>query len=226
MKASKLVEEFGGTYSKALGIDLASGKVTEIYKWFIASILFGARISEAIAINTYREFEKAGIVSPQKVLDAGWNKLVKILDRGGYVRYDFKTATKFLEVNDTLMQQYQGDLNALHHSAKDSSDLELRLKSLGKGIGEVTANIFLRELRGIWRKAAPLPSEPVIHAANELGVLPENIKDGTRILEKLVSAWRADGMKLKEFSDFEAALVRYGKVLRRKSRAVRAHGTD
>jgi hypothetical protein len=30
------------------------------------------------------------------------------------------------------------------------------LKALGKGIGDVTANIFLRELRSIWSKAEPL----------------------------------------------------------------------
>lgn len=218
MPARELVEQFGGCYSKELGIDLASRKSAEIYKWFVAAVLFGARISESIAIRTYREFEKAGMLAPRKMLDAGWDKLVEIIDRGGYARYDFKTATKLLDVNRTLMQQYQGDLTALHQCSRDSSDLEQRLKGLGKGIGDVTVNIFLRELRGIWRKAVPLPSQLTIDAANELGILPKKIKDRNRMLDIFMETWRAEGMTSREFPDFEAALVRYGKALRKTHR--------
>jgi hypothetical protein len=214
-RAKDLVEQFGGCYSSELGIDLASGKSAEVYKWFLAAVLFGARISETIAVRTYREFEKAGILSPQNIIDAGWDKLVKILDRGGYARYDFKTATKLLDVNRMLVQQYKGDLISLYESSRDSSDLEQRVKALGKGIGEVTVNIFLRELRGVWRKAVPFPSQLVIDAAHELGILPRKIKDKSRMLEVIMDAWRAEGMKAREFPHFEAALVRYGIALRR-----------
>ncbi|HTN66139.1 MAG TPA: hypothetical protein VL051_08155 [Burkholderiaceae bacterium] len=165
MRAAEVVEQFGSSYAAQLGIDIGSGRSAEIYKWFLAAVLFGARISEASAIHTYREFERAGVLSSRKILDAGWDKLVAILDRGGYTRYDFKTATKLMNVNRALMEQYGGDLNALHQRSKDASDLEKRLKRLGKGIGGVTVNIFLRELRGIWSKAAPLPS------AREVGML-------------------------------------------------------
>ena len=60
-KISKLLEQFP-LYSEDLGIDLAtpSGR----FRWFVASILFGARISEQIAANTYRCLEAAGIVGP------------------------------------------------------------------------------------------------------------------------------------------------------------------
>jgi len=65
-------------YSEDLGIDLStpSGR----FRWFVASILFGARISEQIAANTYRCFEAAGIVdAPDKIIGAGWDRLVEIL---------------------------------------------------------------------------------------------------------------------------------------------------
>lgn len=215
MCVRELVERFGGRYSSELGIDLARGDPAEIYKWFLASILFGARISETLAIRTYHEFERAGLLSPHKILEAGWDKLVKILDRGGYTRYDFKTATKLLNVNRALIDQYTGDLTVLYSCSKDASDLEQRLKGLGKGIGEVTVGIFLRELRAVWRRAASLPSPPVIDAARKLGVLPKNIKDPDRALDLLMEAWRKEGMKAKEFPDFEAALVRYGKAMRK-----------
>lgn len=209
MQPSQLVAQVGGAYSRELGIDLSSGKAAEVYKWFLASILFGARISETIAEKTYREFAHAHLLAPKKIADAGWDRLVEVLDHGGYARYNFKTATKLLDVNRHLLEEYKGDLNALHAAAADEDDLERRLKGLGKGIGEVTANIFLRELRGVWTKAAPLPPERVVRTARELHFIPRGMRNGMHALEALQEAWRADGQKAEAFVNFEAALVRY-----------------
>ncbi|MEA1964803.1 MAG: hypothetical protein U9O41_06720, partial [Candidatus Aerophobetes bacterium] len=92
----KLMERGSEKFSSSLKINLHSLKEGEIFKWFLASILFGTRISEIITINTYKEFEKEKVLSLEKILETGWDGLVKILDEGGYVRYDFKTATKLL----------------------------------------------------------------------------------------------------------------------------------
>ena len=217
MHARDLVAKYGGQYSHALGIDLASGKSTEIYKWFLAAILFGARISEKIAVNTYHEFEVAGVLTPQTVMDTGWDGLVEILDRGGYVRYDYKTATKLLEVNKALTESYAGNLNKLHAMAKDSADLEEKIKGLGKGIGEITVNIFLREMRDIWLRAVPLPSELVIAAARDLRFIPGDMEDKLQILKRLQTRWQKEGEGALVFADFEAALVKYGKIIRKKT---------
>lgn len=222
MHPSKLVEQVGGSYASQLGINLCRGDSAEIHKWFIAAVLFGARISEKIAAKAYREFEKAGVLSPHRIVDAGWDKLVAMLDRGGYARYDFKTATKLLDISRTLIRQYSGDLNLLHGSAADAVDLEQRIKNLGKGIGDITVNIFLRELRGIWPKAEPPPSERVLVAAYALGFLPTGLHDPARIVQALKDAWRADGMQPGDFAEFEAALVRYEAQLRRRTR----HGRE
>lgn len=209
MLPSQLVAQVGGAYSRELGIDLPSGKPGETFKWFLASILFGARISETLAERTYHEFEREHLLAPKRILDAGWDRLVEVLDHGGYTRYDFKTATKLLDVNHALVQEYKGDLNTLHAAAADPADLERRIRSLGKGIGEVTANIFLRELRGVWPLARPLLSERAIQAARALHFIPAGMHDRKRILEKLEETWHAEGMAQKTFVDFEAALVRY-----------------
>lgn len=210
MRPSTLVKETGGRYARDLGIDLSRGTSAEIYKWFLASILFGTRISGTIAEKAYREFERANLLSPQKILDAGWDRLVVILDRGAYARYDFKTATKLLDVNRTLMKEYKGNLNTLHARAADEPDLEQRLKHLGKGIGDITVNIFLRELRGIWTLADPVPTERAIWAARKFGFISEGMHDKSQILEALKDAWRADGKRAKDFPEFEAALVKCG----------------
>jgi endonuclease III len=212
---SKLVQNLGERFSTSLGIDLAEADSTELFKWFLASILFGARISESIVVKTYKQFEDGDILSAQTILDTGWDGLVKILDDGGYVRYDFKTATKLLEVMGSLQKQYKRDLNQLHREAKDSFDLEKRLKNLGKGIGEVTINIFLRELRGIWEKADPYPGELVILAAKNLG-LGSQKKSRKEILNELKSVWQKNQVEGKTFVDFETALLRLGKDFCRK----------
>jgi hypothetical protein len=97
-----LVKEFGGSYAKELGIDLCWANQVEIQKWFLAALLFGARIFRKIAANTYAQFQSASMIPPEKIANARWNELVRLLGRGGYTRYDFKTADKLLEVSNTL----------------------------------------------------------------------------------------------------------------------------
>jgi hypothetical protein len=216
INAPALVAEVGGSYAAMLGIDLAGLNPDEIYKWFLAAVLYGARIPESIATRTWREFSQSGILTPQRMIDTGWDGLVAILDRGGYVRYDYKTATKLLEINHALLADYGGNLNALHSVAKNSADLEQRIMALGKGIGEVTARIFLRELRGRWDKAAPPLSAPALMAAQSLGYLSEKeAEDSGKALGHLQRLWKKHGMPADTFPDFEAALVREGLRLRR-----------
>ncbi|MCJ7633095.1 hypothetical protein MUP77_11975, partial [Candidatus Bathyarchaeota archaeon] len=63
----------------------------------LASLLFGAPITESSVVKTYNCFQKHGVLTPKQILKTGWDDLVKILDEGGYTRYDFKTADKLLE---------------------------------------------------------------------------------------------------------------------------------
>jgi len=203
----KLMAALAGRFSSEIGIDLLKGSSQEIFKWFLASKLYGARISSRSAARTYKEFKQRGVITPEKILETGWNGLVKILDDGGYVRYDYSTATKLLGITKELRTEYKGDLNRLHQEAMDTRDLEKRLKALGKGIGEVTANIFLRELRTIWSKAKPELSELVKLAARNLGL----IKPKKETLEALEQVWSVQKIPAKDFCDFEAALIRLGK---------------
>src|SRR5208283_3963271 len=143
------------TYGEELGIDLRQGSDREIFKWFLSSVLFGARISETTAKRTYRTFETYDLLTPQRILGAGWDFLVNpIMREGGYVRYDEKTSREILRNCEMLMGDFGGSLNRLHGEARDARDLERELL-LFYGVGPVTVNIFLRELRPYWTKADP-----------------------------------------------------------------------
>jgi endonuclease III len=152
-------------YSADLKIDLSqpSGR----FQWFLASILFGARISEKIALRTYKIFLEEEIDSPEKILSAGWDRLVGVLDAGGYVRYDFSTATKLINIMSALVERY-GSLEELRQRSSDTKDLEDRLMEF-KGIGPVTVQIFLREMRGVW-EINPEVSSRAVEIAECLGI--------------------------------------------------------
>ena len=210
-----LVESRGGRYASELGIELGTPDSGERFKWFLAAVLYGTRISESLARRTWREFAARGMLTPERILATGWDGLVDILDAGGYVRYDYKTATKLLEVCAALMRDYGGSLDALHAAAADARDLENRLKALGKGIGGTTVAIFLRELRGIWPRAVPPLSPLALAAAAALGYLRPAIGNADRALPELRKAWAADGQPAGGFAEFESALVREGLRLRR-----------
>jgi hypothetical protein len=125
-----------------------------------------------------------------------------------------------LDLCKSLTENYRADLTNLHSAAVDPRDLEQRLKSLAKGIGDVTVNIFLREMRGLWKKADPLPSDLVVMAAKDRGIVPKAVKDRSKVLLLLREAWEKAGMRTKGFPDFEAALVRAGIEIRRKKQRV------
>jgi hypothetical protein len=157
-------------YSEELGIDLAKRSEFGYFRWFLASLLFGARISETTAKNTYRSFVRHGLTNPQKILKAAWDFLVcPVMREGGYVRYDGRKSTQVLHDCEMLIADYGGRLSRLHDVAIDSRDVEERLLSF-YGVGPVTMNIFLRELRPFWTKADPKPLPAVERLAKRLSI--------------------------------------------------------
>jgi endonuclease III len=155
------------SYSQELGLNLRVK--SDRFKWFIASMLYAKRISSRIASATFRRFLAEGLTDPGSILSAGWERIVEVLDSGGYVRYDFSTATNILESVRLLVERYGGDIDQVHERASDPRDLEGRLMEF-RGFGPVAVNIFLRELRGIWSKADPELSSYAKAVASKLGL--------------------------------------------------------
>lgn len=157
-------------YSEELGIDLEEGGDPALFRWFLASQLFGARISEPLALRTYHAFVRHGLVSPEALLAAGWDYLVNpVMREGGYVRYDESKSRQLLRNSETLIDRYQGSLQRLHDESSSTEDLESRLRAFYR-VGPVTTNIFLRELRPFWKWADPPPLPRVVRLADALSV--------------------------------------------------------
>lgn len=206
MKLKDFVAAYGQPYSSMLGIKLKSKSNEDIVKWFLAAILYSKPIREASATRTYQCFERHSVTTAKRIVAAGWDRLVEILDEGGYTRYDFSTAHKLLEVFGNLERLYGGSLIILYEASESASELETNLKKLGKGIGDTTVSIFLRDMRRIWRKAQARPTPLVMTALERLG-----IKD----LGQWARKHRMDDVRL------ETALVRYSKIFLKKGKRLR-----
>ena len=75
------------------------------------------------------------------------------------------------------------------------------------GIGDVAVGIFLRDLRGVWKKADSTPTGLVVLAAKNLGILVRSTA-GEEALAQLKSFWSENQITGKSFSNFGTALFR------------------
>ena len=135
-------------YAEELGIDLSSKQEAEYFKWFLACLLFGKPIQQEVAKRTYFEFVNDALTNPDAIIQAGWDKLVEVLDKGHYVRFDYSTATKLLDVCRALKEKY-GTITNLLKQVQSIDELSSRLQEF-KGIGQKTAKIFLRDIRPVF----------------------------------------------------------------------------
>jgi hypothetical protein len=199
--ARRLVEEIGGRYARELGIDVDRDD-EEIERWALAATLFGNRIPGAIAERTFRVLTEAGVATLFAAGRRTWDELVELLDRGGYVRYDFRTATRLQALARVIEDEYGGRLASLGKAVRDPAELEKRLDTL-PGWGPVTVRLFLRELRGLWPGAEPPLDKRALGAAEHLGLLePRPGGDPLAYLRRLAAGAGLD------VRDLEAALVR------------------
>jgi hypothetical protein len=189
------VTTLGGRFSTELGMDVDRG-ADDVERWALAATLLGNRISTGIAMRTYRELERAGV---RTLADAGVRsreELVTLLDRGGYARYDERTARRLLALAEAVCDRYEGGLATLGRRLTDADELERALGAL-PGWGPVTTRAFLRELRGAWPGADVALDERAEAAAGHV-VLPA----GLDAVRSVAAAARLD------VRDLETGLVR------------------
>jgi endonuclease III len=133
-----------------LGIDVRSGDERELFKWLLASFLFGKRIQQTVAAQAWRALvERHGLDAPGKICRRPWQELVNILGEGHYVRYDESTADRLLKLCHKLDEEYGGKLSRLRELSADRAEIERRLLEF-EGIGPKTVQIFMREAAQVW----------------------------------------------------------------------------
>ncbi|MFJ2645382.1 endonuclease [Streptomyces sp. NPDC087420] len=168
----KLLDTHGRTYAQEAGIRLRDTP-QPLYRTLVLALLLSARIRGETAVAACRALGDAGLRTPRRMADATWQERVDALGRGGYRRYDERTATQLGDGARLLLHEYGGDLRRLREAAgRDTGALAAGIQKT-PGIGPVGADIFLREVQGIWPEVAPYLDDKALQGAHRLG-LPDD----------------------------------------------------
>ncbi|HEY3978692.1 MAG TPA: hypothetical protein VGM79_15560 [Streptosporangiaceae bacterium] len=132
-----------------LHIDLAKGTDAQVFRWLVACLLFGARISQDIAARAYAELDKLGVLTPRRLAEADWQELVDALGRGGYRRYDESTARELISLGQRVLDEYGGHAARIRDGADTKAAVAGRVQEF-TGIGPAAADIFIREITSAW----------------------------------------------------------------------------
>ncbi|MFD8900984.1 HhH-GDP family DNA glycosylase [Streptomyces ardesiacus] len=165
----ELVDAHGQTYAEEAGIRLKDTP-QPLYRLLVLAHLLSARISASIAVAAARALSKAGLRDPRRMASAGWQERVDALGRGGYRRYDERTATQLGEAADLLTERWGGDLRRLRDEADGDVSEVRRLLQEFPGVGPTGADIFLREAQRVWPQAAPYLDRKALQGAERLGL--------------------------------------------------------
>ncbi|MFF5979800.1 endonuclease [Streptomyces olindensis] len=174
----ELVDAHGRTYADEAGIRLKDTP-QPLYRLLVLSHLLSARIRGSIALATARALHEAGLRDPRRMAEADWQERVDALGRGGYRRYDERTATQLGDAAELLNERWGGDLRRLRREADGKVSGLRHLLQEFPGMGPAGADIFLREAQGVWPEAAPYLDAKALQGAERLK-LPQ---DPERLVE-------------------------------------------
>lgn len=166
-----LIDRRGRTYAAEAGIRLRPDpKPSPLYRLLCLATLLGARIRAPTAVEASRALSRAGWRTARSMAASGWEDRVRVLNRSGYARYDESTARMLGESAELLLDRWNGDLRRLRsHADGDVTTLRSGLTE-AKGVGEISADIFCREVQGAWPEVAPFLDGRTMQVAEEVGL--------------------------------------------------------
>jgi endonuclease III len=174
----RLLEVAGTTYAAEAGIKIHD-KPMPLFQLLALCMLASKPIDAAIAVSAARELFQAGLRTPKAVLASDRQAIIDAFGRAHYVRYDESSATRLTDIAEMARDDYSGDLRGLaDRSLHDVAAAKRMLKKF-KGIGDVGADIYLREVQDVWTWVQPYFDERATAAAKQLGLPTEPAKLGT-----------------------------------------------
>jgi endonuclease III len=170
--ARAVLDRYGTTFAQDAGISLTD-EPAPLFQLLVLAQLLSARIGAGIAVATAAELFAAGWTTPQRMRNASRPRVVAALGRGGYRRYDERTATQLREMAGLVLDRYGGDLRRLGDAAGGDVDRAARLVQEVRGIGPTGAAVFLREVQGVWPWVRPYLDDRARAGAVRIG-LPDD----------------------------------------------------
>lgn len=166
----RLLREHGRTLADELGLDLRADSPQPWFRLLCFALLCSTRISARIAVAAAQGLADAGWTDAEALRRSTWEQRVRVLDDAGYVRYDFRTATRLDQLGQHALDRYGGDVRRLRTAAGRDRGRERELLQEFVGIGPVGADVFLREAQVAWSELRPYVDARVQDTATELGL--------------------------------------------------------
>ncbi len=164
-----LLDRDGRTFANEAGISLAD-RPAPLYQLLVLCTLLSARISANVGVAASRELFRAGLRTPEAMRASSWHDRMDLLIRGHYRRSGTRTATMLGDGAQMCLRRWRGDLRQLRSFADgDVSRLRAALTEF-PGIGPVGADIFIREVQGVWPEFGPFVDNKVAAGAEVLGL--------------------------------------------------------
>lgn len=164
-----VLEHFGRTFADEANIPLKD-EPSPLFRLLCLALLLSARISADNAVRAARALAEEGWTTPTKLGDSTWRHRTDVLNASGYARYDESTARMLGDTTELLLDRFDGDLRRLRAEADRRPDRERTLLKDFKGIGEVGADIFLREVQALWSELHPFADDKVLDIGRALGL--------------------------------------------------------
>lgn len=177
-----LLDEEGRTYAEQAGIRLED-RPQPLYQLLVLAHLLSARIRADTAVAAARALFDAGMRDARHMRDATWQQRVDALGEGGYRRYDERTSTQLGKAAELVLDAYGGDLRRMRDKAGGDVEELRALLQEAPGIGPAGADIFLREVQGVWPELTPYLDGRTLDGARRLG-LPADPEALARLVGK------------------------------------------
>jgi endonuclease III len=130
-------------HASDFGLDVLGGD-DDLFRWFLLTFLLGKPIQSTVAVKTWQLFIDEKKDLPWAIEQMPDRKLVHLLHRGGYTRYQHVMTKALKTCMEQLITMYDGSLTLMIEQSLDEDELSKRLQQF-YGVGPKTAEIFMRE---------------------------------------------------------------------------------
>lgn len=169
--AKAILNTHGTTFAQQIGIRLKNAPAP-LFQLLSASVLISGRVSADQAIEAALALREAELDTPRKLTNTIWRHRIDGITESSSRQFEKKRATRLDLTAQRLMHRYDGDLRKLRSEAGPDVVRQRQLLQQFHGIDSTGADIFLREVQGIWGEVYPYADQQAIQAAKKLKLPP------------------------------------------------------
>ncbi|MEW4452716.1 hypothetical protein AB1L30_08575 [Bremerella sp. JC817] len=167
--AKAILNNHGQTYAQQAGIRLRDAPAP-LFQLLSASVLMSSPVENDKALQATAALRKAALDTPKKMAEASRDTRAEVIGTHGYEQLNLQGSKQLGKTAEFLLRRYYGDLRQLRAEAGHDVAMEHRLLRQFNGVGKSGADIFLREIQGLWHEVYPYADDRVMAAARKLNL--------------------------------------------------------